>query len=335
MTGIPRCGRSAVGVLAVLGLAACLAGAVWAVTANLRFSHRTHYDQNVACERCHVLADPASPPPTPAGWVPLQPSRVMRGVEPAAGGAGDPLADPVAGRLPATPGDGAPSITIDGEPGPATDSAAGTPPGPAALDGPPDAASAPPALAPTFGRPPEKTCLTCHPRSRHGKECGLCHLGRPMPTERDRKRLPEGIRFPHEAHKDTDCLDCHPRVTDWETLDGTMQDHRMEGCLKCHTGVKVKRDCTLCHDPTPHPKDHVRNFEEKHGLAYRADPHRCRTCHEDSSCVACHAQRPRSHTLAWVSRRHGLTAASRPDSCKACHTDPGVCLRCHDSNRLP
>jgi hypothetical protein len=282
---------------------------VWAATSSsLRFSHKTHYDQNVRCERCHVYGgDPASRGPAPPGWMPLVPSRILR--------------------------DAQPRITIEGEP----DADSADLPGPPSLAARPASASANGSstasptqpLVPTFGRPPEKTCLECHPRQRNRKECGLCHLGVPAPTQRVRQRLPPGVKFPHEAHQSIDCLDCHPRVTDWETLDGTMQDLTMAGCLKCHTGTKVKKTCTLCHDPTPYPADHVRNFADKHGLAYRADPHRCRTCHEDSSCVACHAQRPRSHTLAWVSRRHGLTASSRPESCKACHTDPGVCLRCH------
>ncbi len=293
-------------ILAGAGSLAVMAGAVvvWAAaTSSLRFSHKTHYDQNVRCERCHVdSGEPASRGPTPPGWMPLEPSRILR--------------------------DAHPRIIIEGDQSFELDL-----PGPEPFNG--EAASGSPAatqtasLTPTFGRPPEKTCLECHPRQRNRKECGLCHLGVPAPTERVRRRLPTWVKFPHDAHKTSDCLDCHPRVTAWETLDGTMQDLTMTGCLKCHTGVKVKKTCTLCHDPTPHPADHVRNFADKHGLAYRADPQRCRTCHEDSSCIACHAQRPRSHTLAWVSRRHGLTASTRPESCKACHSDPGVCLRCH------
>lgn len=139
----------------------------------------------------------------------------------------------------------------------------------------------------------------------------------------------KGAVFPHDKHSKEDCLACHPKVTDWENLDGTMQDTSMKGCLSCHNGLKAKKNCTMCHQKTPRPKDHTRNYERKHGIAYRSDPQSCRACHEDSSCLACHATRPRDHTLAWVSRRHGFSALSNPDRCAACHGDKNVCRRCH------
>ena len=181
----------------------------------------------------------------------------------------------------------------------------------------------------SFGRPPEKSCLQCHFKKRNKRECSLCHLETPGPTHRLRKRVRFETGFPHEKHKAYDCLHCHANVTDWSTLNGVMQDTSMEGCLKCHNGLKAKRGCVLCHNPTPHPRDHVRNYERKHGIAYRADPQRCRMCHEDSSCVACHSRKPRDHTLAWISRRHGFAVRNNPDRCRACHSDPFVCLRCH------
>ena len=181
----------------------------------------------------------------------------------------------------------------------------------------------------SFGRPPEKSCLQCHFKERNKRECSLCHLERNGPTHRVRRRIRFGARFPHDKHKKHDCLECHQKVPGWDDLNGVMQDTSMKGCLECHNGVKAKKTCVLCHDPTPRPRDHVRNFERKHGIAYRADPQNCRMCHEDSSCVACHSRKPKNHTLAWISRRHGFAARNNPDRCRACHSDPYVCLRCH------
>lgn len=307
-------------VAIMLGTALSVSG----VTSSLRFSHRTHYDHAVACERCHVVGpDPLAALPLPGGWLPLEPSRIIHGpnitIEGDAGKAGGPTSGTVSGS---TPGSTSGTVSVLVSTSASASASTSTTPSPGTL-------------APTFGRPPEKTCMQCHFRTRRHKDCGLCHLGPPGPTERDRSRLPPPMRFPHEAHAKSDCLDCHPKVSDWETLDGKMQDSSMAGCLACHNGVKVKKTCVLCHDPTPRPKDHVRNFENKHGLIYRMNPGNCRTCHEDSNCVSCHSQKPRSHTLAWVSRRHGLTAMSNPDSCKACHTDPHICLRCHDDWKSP
>jgi len=298
------------------------ASAAGSKTSSLRFSHRTHYDHNVECEKCHVIGpDLSAPPPVISGWVPLQPSRILHPPQIVIEGEPTGISD-IASRtgigIGAGNGNGA---------GGGADNSAGSGAGSGATSAAP--LGIPP--APTFGRPSEKTCMQCHFRKRRNKECGLCHLEAPGPTDRERVRLPKRTRFPHEVHVKTDCLDCHTKINDWETLDGKMQDSSMAGCLACHNGVKAKKSCTMCHDPVPRPLDHVRNYENKHGLAFRDDPRSCRACHEDSSCVACHTLKPRSHSLAWVSRRHGLTAMSDPDSCKACHTDPHICLRCHDA----
>ncbi|HEY9069956.1 MAG TPA: hypothetical protein VIV61_06840 [Candidatus Ozemobacteraceae bacterium] len=249
--------------------------------ASLRFSHKTHGEQRIRCERCHrVVEGAALPDDVPSGFAPLRPSRIVPGAPPPA------VASP-------------PAI-----PEPAADS-------------------------PTFGRPPEKVCLTCHFAARQKSDCGLCHLGKPARTERDRERIGHGVTFSHTAHAAHDCIACHPLVEGWDSLDGSHCSTTMESCLVCHDGLRAKKNCTMCHSPTPRPADHVRNFERKHGTAYRTDPDRCRLCHTESSCVACHSRRPSDHTLAWVSRRHGLSAQTNPDKCAACHSDKSVCRRCH------
>lgn len=186
----------------------------------------------------------------------------------------------------------------------------------------------------TFGRPGEKRCLQCHFKTREKSDCALCHLETPGETIRDRQRLKEGFVFSHKKHEKFECSRCHEAITSWETLDGHMINSRMEDCLECHDGNEVKKDCVMCHNPTPRPADHTRNFEKKHGVAYRADPQHCRMCHEESSCIECHSQKPRSHTLAWVRHRHGIAARTNPQKCRACHSDPWVCSRCHSEEKL-
>ncbi|MBF0546013.1 MAG: cytochrome c3 family protein [Candidatus Riflebacteria bacterium] len=193
----------------------------------------------------------------------------------------------------------------------------------------PTTASAPPAPPVTFGRPPEKVCLACHFQNKKKSDCGLCHLGKPGKTERDRERNKLKPGFSHQKHSKTDCTECHSKVEAWESLDGKQVDFGMKGCLKCHIGLKAKMTCVLCHSKTPRPADHGRFYEKKHGLDYRLDPKSCQPCHEDSSCLACHSRRPRDHTPAWVARRHGLSAEADPLKCQACHQDKEVCSRCH------
>jgi hypothetical protein len=246
------------------------------VSSNLRFSHASHYRQNVSCETCHPLpSEPKTPQEAlPGGWQPLRPSPVAELSAPGADSGGSP--DPAG-----------------------------------------------------FGRPPEKRCLTCHEKARRTKDCRLCHLDRPGPTARKRERVLKGVRFEHDPHKKEDCLTCHPRIGDWDSLNGKQQETSMASCLQCHNGVKAKKSCNLCHSKKFYPRDHVRNFSYKHGIPYRANPQTCAMCHEDSSCVACHSRKPRNHTKAWIARRHGISASTNPDKCAACHADRDVCLRCH------
>lgn len=183
----------------------------------------------------------------------------------------------------------------------------------------------------SFGRPGEKRCLECHFKTREKSDCGLCHYEKPGYTERERNRLGDQYVFSHARHRQFDCSRCHPGITSWENLDGNYIKGKMKDCLECHNGNEAPKNCIMCHSPTPRPADHTRNYEKKHGVAYRAEPHRCQTCHEDSSCLDCHSRKPKDHTLAWIRHRHGLAAKTNPQKCQACHSDPWVCKRCHDN----
>lgn len=251
--------------------------------ANLRFSHKTHDQNNVDCARCHINREGSQvndAPMMPPGWQPLRKSGIV-----ATG-----------------------TNLIFSQHGDIDDS---------------------------FGRPGEKRCLQCHFKTREKADCALCHLETPGETQRERKRLGKNFVFSHQKHENFECAKCHLAITNWENLDGHKIKSNMEDCLECHTGAEVPKNCVMCHNPTPRPLDHTRNYEKKHGVAYRADPQHCNMCHEESSCIDCHSRKPRNHTLAWVKHRHGLAAKTNPQKCQACHSDPWVCARCHNDGRAP
>ncbi|MBF0500956.1 MAG: cytochrome c3 family protein [Candidatus Riflebacteria bacterium] len=264
---------------------------------NLRFSHRSHADARIRCEACHrnKEAPPEATTGLPPGWAPLKFTRIA-----------------------STPVD-----VIDESTAKSAGYAFGS--GNSGLNEKSGVASS----VNLFGRPPEKLCLRCHFHSKSKSDCGLCHLGKPLATERVRVRIGFGATFNHDQHVKIDCIECHRKIEKWESLDGVMQETSMTSCLRCHTGVKVRKTCTLCHEKTPRPADHGRKYERKHGIAWRSDPQSCRPCHEDSSCLTCHARKPRDHTLAWIARRHGISAEADPDRCAVCHSTKDVCRRCH------
>jgi hypothetical protein len=64
----------------------------------------------------------------------------------------------------------------------------------------------------------------------------------------------------------------------------------------------------------------------------KARPELCASCHDDSSCLECHAGnvRPmRIHAGDFLST-HGLEARGSNNDCQACHRLQSDCIACHD-----
>ncbi len=93
---------------------------------------------------------------------------------------------------------------------------------------------------------------------------------------------------------------------------------------QCRKGA----ECGNCHAGSL-PPDHVPDFiSEEHGEAAREDRIRCRSCHEEETCVDCHLRRPPIwHSEA--SRNPGRDPASRAAHIRAAEDHAGTCLECH------
>ncbi len=101
-----------------------------------------------------------------------------------------------------------------------------------------------------------------------------------------------------------------------------------------------KGDCAECHKNPP--KYHTdNNWRINHGRTKLPVEARCATCHERSSCIACHALAPATHTSDFRNpgtsgrgaERHIIVGRAQPDSCLACHRNfTATCTRCHTVN---
>ncbi len=190
-----------------------------------------------------------------------------------------------------------------------------------------------------------------------GAECDMCHQ-----TEAGMKLNPEGcaecheddvpefvsalskrapIEFPHDAHEDLDCTDCHGRTAKDEHMRSEVLVGQSQ-CAACHEENEVEvsdANCKACHgkdEKEIRPPDHTTLWQVRHGKESRwrvFEEHgkECGTCHGNDSCETCHkTRRPKDHTGLWRMRTHGRAATWDRDRCKTCH-EPGLCTQCHVS----
>jgi len=208
------------------------------------------------------------------------------------------------------------------------------------------------------------SCTTCHAEAvipkgfgraghRSHKTCSKCHQsyyanGFPRPTLYPKSH----IRFPHHLHvtqSGASCTTCHGGVAGQTRLGGRHVP-KMATCVSCHRRRRVASECTTCHErrDSRHLRvhfsrgtlkpgaslgllEHGPTFRRHHGAAARSRQRTCQSCHEQSTCLKCHAgQRkvlsihPGNYVL-----RHGSDARAHPGRCQACHTKQRFCLDCH------
>jgi hypothetical protein len=160
----------------------------------------------------------------------------------------------------------------------------------------------------TPSRPvPADACLECH---------GAI-LGEVL--ENDER----GIRMEHASPYEAgmSCEDCHARAGH-----GTELTAGMNPCLRCHDGVQVSAECSLCHmgDPT------TAAASERVFPAVRVANRDCGACHDLAPCDSCHGTRM-PHSETFVAYAHASEAAfERKESCYVCHA-PSDCGACHAS----
>jgi hypothetical protein len=198
-------------------------------------------------------------------------------------------------------------------------------------------------------------CATCHA----GTAASRAHADHPPPAittcvacHDDSARAPPAMRM-------RVCQTCHATRSDSfgqlvprshlpateRPVDHTLAFRRDHGedaareprrCANCHTQMSgnPRAACDECHQ-VMRPGDHnvaFRNLD--HGTSASTDPERCATCHVVDYCIACHAQRPRSHLFGWR-EAHGERARFNVRGCFVCHDPTGrggartVCQDCH------
>jgi hypothetical protein len=185
-------------------------------------------------------------------------------------------------------------------------------------------------------------CATCHLAEEgmklNGEACADCH-DEEVPEFVSAKSRRAPIAFPHDAHGDLDCTDCHGKTAkdEQKSNDLLMTQTR---CIACHkeNGVELSQDnCAACHGSDARkmpPADHntlwsVRHGKESRWRVFEEHGKECGLCHSNDSCETCHkTRRPKDHTGLWRMRTHGRAAGWDRDRCKTCH-EPGLCTQCH------
>lgn len=153
--------------------------------------------------------------------------------------------------------------------------------------------------------------------------CQSCHIDL-------RTVSPSGdLNIPHRAHVAVlklQCVRCHAYLVHTRNPKGT-HTPGMSTCLTCHDGRQAKNGCPTCHTNKGEPVSHRSpDWVVIHPqMQTQVD---CKSCHAWTVnwCAACHAKRPKSHTVDWRST-HGQQVKMHRN-CEACHA-ASFCIRCH------
>jgi hypothetical protein len=211
-------------------------------------------------------------------------------------------------------------------------------------------------LATRAALPRMGVCLGCHDGKRAPRTCALCHLSAlAAKGARLEVELPAGRLRPGSG--DPLGLDHGPR---FETGHGLVAQGRREQCLACH----AEASCLRCHDGTAKPRSvHPGDWMAVHPVPARMDEPRCDSCHRRQTfCVACHervgigsnadlpfrqpAARVHPPDAVWVGipgpggratvgpGHHAVQAARNISQCVSCHREE-ECLKCHSAAGTP
>ncbi len=169
-------------------------------------------------------------------------------------------------------------------------------------------------------------CMDCHAKkSTELTECKVCH------AQLDKTVRPTTRGGEHIAHDAPEA---------WKRIHG--QEYRKDNafCDICHD---KEASCEACHRKTP-PDSHTISWRRKsHGLRAEWDREKCVVCHEEEFCVKCHrSTEPSSHRGSWGEplNRHCATCHFPPQEtgCMVCHesvSHEGAPRSPHDTGRYP
>lgn len=148
-------------------------------------------------------------------------------------------------------------------------------------------------------------CVSCHTE----RDCLACHAPGETGAGRIESPHPPGFREHHGADARRESLDC-------------ASCHAVERfCVDCHrdarVGDELARDADRFHDP-----GWVEESGGSHAFAARRNLTECVSCHQEETCVTCHAAYD-PHGAAFLSRCGDLLEAA-----------PQMCARCHEPASL-
>ena len=190
-------------------------------------------------------------------------------------------------------------------------------------------------------------------------QCGYCHRGyRPEDGNRVARVVlpPPHLRFDHAVHhaRNIKCAQCHGMVQDLE-LATADQLPRMRGCVRCHGMAPPARgdahgECATCHltargdllktqldgRPLLPPRwlkgaAHDADWGERHREAAANDGAFCSNCHTTKSCTDCHDGRVRPRKIHSNDwlSLHPIAARQDNPRCSSCHHAQSFCVGCH------
>lgn len=203
--------------------------------------------------------------------------------------------------------------------------------------------------------PEESKCLECHKAEKEKNNCAFCHTDVKLAAKWP-GREPK-LEFNHVKHLERtkeDCKVCHTALAEPKHPVPVSAGHA--ACMTCHEHAEQQADakCSTCHldlkryglKPVAE-FTHQGDFVKRHGIAARAEGASCATCHEQNSCLDCHARTamaapnvvmPDRPDRSFIHRndftsRHAIEARSDPASCKRCHATSS-CEQCHTAQNV-
>lgn len=153
--------------------------------------------------------------------------------------------------------------------------------------------------------------------------CLRCHRSIETTVSIDATR---GIRMSHAepVAAGMTCTGCHGEVAHGADQSQTPS---MSACVRCHDGVAVSSECSLCHIGDVADASSSRLVYAPLDLAPVSD---CGGCHAQDTCDACHGLRM-PHSQSFLDGEHAREAGfDKKVLCWRCHTLTD-CGRCHQT----
>jgi ferredoxin len=166
--------------------------------------------------------------------------------------------------------------------------------------------------------------------------CVYCHRTVVNRTTQGRS----GVRMSHREPLQEGylCSDCH--IKDAHPSSKLKKGFfEMLECLRCHNGVKAKKECAYCHveknyrvqqNNYPTIYKQIHNDLKSHGKNPLSS---CSSCHDMSYCATCHVMITKyrvalPHPQDWIGIHPYSTDRNNVRACYACHGKK-FCLDCH------